>query len=120
MSQLVVFVVSLLMEPLAAKFADERSESLVNPHVSVERRTTVERFAASLALVRFLRCMYDLVTAQSRCLAEPFSANLADKRSSTCVHWHVSCQVVVRVEDFATFGAWKGFVLGIGIRCCRG
>lgn len=48
----------------------------MNSHVGVEGGTAVERFAAGLADVRFLRRMNDFVPTESAGLPESFAANL--------------------------------------------
>jgi len=60
-----ILVVSFLVKTLAAIFTYERLDALVDPHVSVESRRTVERLAACSTHVRFLGCMDDLMTAES-------------------------------------------------------
>lgn len=109
--QFVVLVVALLVESLAAVLADERLESGVNAHVSVERRRAVERLAASRALVRLLRRVDDLVAAQRRRLPEALAADLADERTGPRVHRHVTRQIVVGVEHFAAVGARENAAL---------
>ena len=52
--QTVVFVVSFLVESLAAELTNEGLIASVNQHVSVKGRRAVESFATSLALVRLL------------------------------------------------------------------
>ena len=58
-----IFVISLLVKSFAAKFADVRSVTLMDPHVSVEGGASIKGLPASLALVRFFRRMYYLVSA---------------------------------------------------------
>jgi len=108
--------------------------TIVNTCVCVERTRAIERLAASLTLVRFVRCVDDLVSAQSRCLTKAFAANLltrftfnsilssdkqraylAHKGTSTSMNGHVSRQIVMRVEDLPAFGTSKS--LGLCIRC---
>ena len=79
MGQSVVLVIAFLMESFAAEFAYEGPKPLVNPHVGVQGGASVKSLAASLAFVRFLRCVNNFVTAQSRRLAEPFTTNLANE-----------------------------------------
>lgn len=105
--QFVVLVVALLVESFAAMFADERLESGVNAHMSVERRGSVERLAASRTFVRLFGRVDYLVAAQSRRLAETFAADFANERTSSRVHRHVTCQVVMGVENFAAVWARK-------------
>ena len=102
--QLVVLVVALLMEALAAELADERLESGVDAHVRVERRAAVERLAARVTLVRLVGRVDDLVAAQGRRLPESLAAHLADEGPRARVHRHVARQVVVSVEHFAAVG----------------
>ena len=83
------------MEALAAELADlerrarllgERDrcvattdpwfEVLMNTHVSVQGRRTVECFAADSACVWLLRCMDDLMAAECRGLAKTLAADL--------------------------------------------
>ena len=106
-----ILVIALLMEPFAAVLADERLKSGVNAHVRVERRRPVERFTARRTLVRFLGRVNNFVTAQSRCLPESFTAHFADERPGSRVHWHVSREVVMGVEHFATIGTSENAVL---------
>ena len=53
----------------------------MDAHVSVERGGAVERLAASLALVWFLRRVDDLVSAERARLTEPLVAHLAYERT---------------------------------------
>lgn len=96
--ELVVLVVALLVEALAAELTGEGLVAGVDARVRVERRAAVERFAARVARVRFLLGVDDLVSAQRGRLAEPLAADLADERPRSGVHGHVPCQIVVRVE----------------------
>lgn len=96
--ELVVLVVALLVESLAAELAGEGLVAGVDARVRVERRAAVERFTARVARVRFLLGVYDLVSAERGRLAEPLAADLADERSCSGVHGHVPGQVVVGVE----------------------
>lgn len=77
--QLVILVVALLVEALAAELADERLETGVDAHVRVQRRRPVEGLTASGALVRLVRRVDDLVPAQRRRLSESFAAHLRPK-----------------------------------------
>jgi len=81
-SQSVVLVVTLLVESFTAVFAHEGFEALMYPHVRVESGGSVERLAASLALVRLLGCVNYLVPTERACLAETFVAHFAYKWSS--------------------------------------
>lgn len=103
--QLVILVVSLLMEPLPAILAHERFVVGVDAPVRVQGRASVESFAAGRTLVRLLRRVDDLVPAQSARLAKPFAAYLADERPRPRVDGHVSGQIVVGVEHLAAFRA---------------
>ena len=132
MSKTMILVISFLMESFPTKFTYPWFVSVVNPHVSVESRASVEGLATSQALVRLLICVNDLVTTQGRGLSESFPTNFAHKRSSscklrirmtkssrpdntldTCMHWHVSGEVVVSVEYFPTLRTREGFLLGL-------
>ena len=83
MCELVVLVVALLVEALAAKLARVRLEAIVNAHVSVESGAAVEGLATRGTLVRLIICVDDLVAAQRRCLPEPLPAHLTDEGPST-------------------------------------
>lgn len=109
--QLVVLVVALLVETFSAVLADEGFVPSVDAGVGVQRGGAVERFAARVTLVGLLRRVDDLVTTQRRRLAKTFSADLADERSSSCVNRHVTCQVVVSVENLAALAAFEAFLL---------
>lgn len=98
MRELVVLVVALLVESLAAELAGEGLVAGVDAGVRIERRAAVERFTARVARVRFLLGVYDLVSAERGRLAEPLATDLADERSCSCVYGHVPSQVVVGVE----------------------
>lgn len=74
--ELVVLVVALLVESLAAVLASVRLVTRVYPRVRVERRTSVESLAANGARVRFLLGVYDLVPAQRGRLPETLAAHL--------------------------------------------
>ena len=102
--QLVVLVVALLVEALAATLAHERLVALVDAHVCVERRRPVERLVARLALVRLLGRVDDLVPAERARLSEALAAHLADEWPRARVHRHVARQVVVSVEHLAALG----------------
>lgn len=88
--QFVILVVAPLMESLTAEFTDERFITLVNAHVCVESRASVERLAACITLVRFLRCVDDLVAAQGTSLSKALPAHLAYEWSGPRMHRHVS------------------------------
>lgn len=47
----------------------------------------------------------DLVTTEGGGLTEAFAADLADKRPRPSVDGHVPSEIVVRIEDLATFRA---------------
>ena len=127
--QSVVLVVALLMETLATELTLERLVPVVNPHVSVQSGAPVERLSTNLTLVRLLIGVDDLVTTESGRLSEAFATdlalrlsidvfnlkrvNLANKRPSSRVHGHVSCQVVMCVEDFSTVWTRVGLVLAL-------
>lgn len=100
--QLMVLVVSLLVESLAALFAGEGFETVVDSQVSVERRRSIEGLSTRLALMWLLRCVDDLVSTEGTRLPESFIADLTDERTSPRMHRHVSRQIVVRVERFST------------------
>lgn len=102
MGQLVVLVVALLVEALAAVLARERLVTGVYPRVRVERGAAVESFATRSARVRFLLRVDDLVPAEGRRLAEALAADLADERPRPRVHRHVPRQVVMRVKHLRT------------------
>ena len=89
MRELVVLVVALLVEALAAKLTRVRLETIVNPHVSVKGGAAIKGLATCSAFVRLIVCVDDLVAAQCRCLSEPLPAHLADKGPST---WGRKCQ----------------------------
>lgn len=114
--QLVILVVTLLMEPLAAVLAHERFVVGVDAPVRVQGRAPVESFAAGRTLVRLLRRVDDLVPAQSARLAKPFPAYLADERPRPRVDGHVSGQIVVGVEHLAAFRAGECLLF---IRCAE-
>ena len=80
MSKTMVLVIALLMESFPTKFTYPWFISVVNPHVRVQGRASIERFATSLTFVRFLICMDDLVSAQSGGLSKPFPTDFANKR----------------------------------------
>jgi len=67
-----VLVVSLLVEPFATIFADERLDSLMYPHVGVESRRAVKGLPTRATNVRFFRRVDDLVAAERRCLTKSF------------------------------------------------
>lgn len=92
--QLVVLVVALLVEALAAELADERFEAGVNADVRVERRRAVEGLAAGGALVRLVRRVDDLVPAQRRRLPESFSAHLISHSNSTQMHSYFNTLII--------------------------
>ena len=115
--QLVVFVVALLVEALAAKFALVRLVAGVDAHVGVQRGAPIEGLAAVDALMRFLRRVDDLVAAKGGRLAKALSADLADEGPGAGVHRHVSRQVVVGVEDLAALRTGEGLV-GCLLGCC--
>ena len=83
MSQTMILVISLLMESFPTKFTYPWFVSVVNPHVRVECRASVERLATSEALVGLLICVNNLVSAQSRGLSEPLPTDFAHKRSGS-------------------------------------
>ena len=56
-----VLVVALLVESFTAILTDERFDSLVDPHVSVQGRRPVKGLATRATNVRFLRSVNDLV-----------------------------------------------------------
>lgn len=65
-----------------------------------------------MAFVRLFRRMYDLVSTQRRGLPESLAADLADERPSARVNGHMPRQIVVSVENFTAFTAFKAFLLG--------
>jgi hypothetical protein len=76
MCQAMVFIVALLVESLAAVFADERLDSLVDTHVCVESRRTIKRLSTSPTYVWFLGRVDDLVAAERRCLPKTLVTDL--------------------------------------------
>lgn len=81
----------------------------VDSHVRVEGRAAIKRFEADVTLVRFLLGVYYLVATQGARLSESLAANLAHERPDTCVNGHVSGEIVVGVETFATVIALEHF-----------
>ncbi len=81
-SESMVFVIALLMKSLPTVLAHPWSESLVDPHVSVECGTPVECLSTGATFMWLLVSMDDLMTTQSRRLAEAFPAHLTDKWAS--------------------------------------
>ena len=63
MCELMVFVVSLLVEALAAELADIRFIAIVDPYMSVEGGRSVKGFSTSATFMWFLSCMYYFVSA---------------------------------------------------------
>lgn len=128
----VILVVALLMETFPAVLAHERLVPCVDPRVGVEGRRPVERLATRVTLVRLLRSVYDLMTAQRRRLSEPLSTYFTHERPCASMHRHVPCQVVVSVEDLSALSALEALLLGGGrrpqrrfsilgaLRSCRG
>ena len=57
-----------------------------------------------------LRCVNDLMPTQSARLPETLAAYFADEWLCARMHRHVSCEVVVRVEDFPTFGTGESLI----------
>lgn len=80
MCELVVLVVALLVESLAAIFARVRFVAGVYSRVRVQRGAPVERLAADGARVRLFLGVYDLVPAQRGRLPEAFAAHLRSRR----------------------------------------
>ena len=79
----VVFVVALLVETLAAKFARPWPVAEMNSHVSVEGGAAVEGLSACLTFVRFVVGVNDFVAAKRRGLTEAFTTDFANKGSCT-------------------------------------
>lgn len=78
--ELVVLVVALLVEPLAAVFARVRLVPGVYPRVRVQRRAPVERLAADGTRMWFLLRVYNLMAAQRGRLSESFATHLKEKK----------------------------------------
>lgn len=112
--QLVILVVAFLMESFAAIFAHERFVPGMDASVGVQCGAAIECLAAGVAFVRLIGRVDDLVTAQCRRLSESLAADFAHKWPGAGVHGHVSCQIVVGIEYFATLGAGKGFLFAAG------
>jgi len=72
----VVLVVALLVKAFTAELTDERLDTLVYPHVSVECRRPVKGLATRATDVRLFRSVNDLVATQGRRLTKTFVANL--------------------------------------------
>ena len=100
--QLVVFVVAFLMESFATTFADPRLVAIVDANVSVESGAAIERFLTVRTLVWFFCGVNYFVATQSAGLSKAFAAHFANERPSSCVYGHVTGQVIVSVEIFAT------------------
>lgn len=109
MCQLVVLVVSFLVEAFPAELADKRFVPCVDPHVSVERRTSVEGFPTLVAFVRLFLCVDDLVSAQRAGLPKSFPAHFTHEGPGPGVHRHVSGQVVMRIKNLSTHFAGEIF-----------
>lgn len=108
--QLVILIVSLLVETFPAVFANEGFVAVVNADVRVQGGRAVERFATGATLVRFFGSVDNLVATKGRRLAKPFPTNFADEGSRPRVDGHVSRQVVVGVEHFAALETGEGLV----------
>lgn len=111
MRELVVLVVTFLMEALAAELADKRLEIGMYARVGIEGRTTIEGLAARHALVRLFSGVDDLVSAKGTRLTETLATNLADKRPGACMNRHVSSQIIMRIEHLAAFWASESLLL---------
>lgn len=109
--QLVILVIPLLMESFATEFADEWLVASVNSRVRVEGRRSIECLSACVAFVGLLGGVDYFVAAQCGRLSETFAADLADEWSSSGMNRHVSGQIVVGVEYFATFLAGESLLL---------
>lgn len=83
--ELMVLVIALLVESLTTVFARIWLITGVYPCVRVQRRASIERFAANRTRVRFFFCVYDLVSAERRRLPETFSTYLLDKMRTICI-----------------------------------
>lgn len=112
--ELVILIVALLMKTLAAELADKRLEIGMYACMGIKGGTTIEGLATRHALVRLFSGVDDLVPAKSARLTETFTANLADKWSSARVYWHVSRQIVMRIEHFPAFRTSKSLLLVCG------
>lgn len=85
--ELVILVVSLLVESLATVLARVRLVAGVYSRVCVQRGAPVERLAAYGARVRFFFGVYDLVPAQGGRLPKSFAAHLqtTEKRRASLI-----------------------------------
>jgi len=101
--ELVVLVVSFLVEAFPTKLAHPRLVVLVYPDVGVESGRPVEGFATCVAFVWLFGGVDDLVATEGGGLAKPFATHLAYEGSGPRVHRHVSGEVVVGVEDLPAF-----------------
>lgn len=111
MRQLVILVISFLMESFAAELAYKRLVISVYTGMSIQRGTPVKRFTARLTLVRFFSGMYDLVPAKSTRLTKSFTAYLAYEWPSSCVYGHVPGKIVMRIENFTALGTCESLLL---------
>ena len=62
--QLVILIVALLMESLAAVLTDEGFVAVVDPNVCIEGRAPIKGFPTSLTFMRLLGCVDDFMTAE--------------------------------------------------------
>lgn len=112
--QLVVLVVSFLVEAFPAELAHKWFIPCVDPDVSVESRTSVERFSTLVAFVRLFLRVDDLVSAQRAGLPESFTAHLTYEGPGPRVHRHVSGKIVMRIKNLSTHFA--GEIFGFSVR----
>lgn len=106
-----ILIVALLVESLAAVFADKRFVAGMDACVGVQCGRAIEGLAAGVAFVRFVGCVDDLVAAQGGRLAETFAADFAYEWTGASVNGHVPRQIVVGIEHLTAFGAGKCFLL---------
>ena len=86
MSESVILVVALLMEPLATVLTHPGFVAIMDPHVGVEGGASVEGLATGHALVRLLIGVDDFVSAESGGLTETLPTNFTNKRSGSLKH----------------------------------
>lgn len=109
--ELVILVIALLMKTLATELADKRLKISMYARVSVKSRTTIEGLATRHAFVRFFGGVDDFVSAKCARLTETLAANFTDEWPGARVHWHVSSQIIMRIEHFAALRASESLLL---------